>query len=214
MTEEKNQWKLYKRYYTLQEKVSGARKSFWNAYRRCNYETDPSYKNYGARGIKMLFQSSDELIKDIGPRPSPKYTLDRVNNDGNYEVGNVRWGTRRRQAKNRRKKVADGVRPSPEQLEEATRMGRLGAHLRHHLYKDVYKPLTCEFCRTGANPRKNFVCKPATTETLRALERMEPDVEPTGPLTELEDEAAIASETPTSETPVGDWVWLAMGCGA
>lgn len=70
----------------------------------------PSYKDYryyGGRGITLhepwheFARFRDDLDRLLGPRPEGM-TLDRVNNDGNYEPGNVRWATRAQQAQNRR----------------------------------------------------------------------------------------------------------------
>jgi hypothetical protein len=77
----------------------------WEAMRRrCSKPSDPSYKNYGARGISVCERWLDygNFLADMGKRPTPKHTLDRTNNDGNYEPGNCHWATRSEQAKNRR----------------------------------------------------------------------------------------------------------------
>lgn len=82
----------------------------WAAYRdarkRCNCPTDIAYRKwYGCRGIKFLFPSFKSFFNEVGPRPSKAHSLDRINNDGNYEPGNVRWATRSEQSKNRRKLI-------------------------------------------------------------------------------------------------------------
>lgn len=69
---------------------------------RCNNPNNPRYTNYGGRGIKCLLRTWQEIINSIGPRPGINYSIDRINNDGNYELGNIRWATSKQQANNRR----------------------------------------------------------------------------------------------------------------
>lgn len=72
---------------------------------RCYNPLDKSYKNYGGRGIKVCqrwLESFDTFILDMGNRKSPKHSLDRINNDGNYEPSNCRWATRTEQSNNQR----------------------------------------------------------------------------------------------------------------
>lgn len=78
----------------------------WSAMKaRCYTPTNPKFKHYGARGIKVCEQwlhSFETFYHDMGPKPSPHHTIDRENNDGNYEPGNCRWATPTQQAGNRR----------------------------------------------------------------------------------------------------------------
>lgn len=72
--------------------------------RRCYGENSTSFKYYGARGIQVCsrWDSFDLFLEDVGPKPSPQHSLDRIDADGNYEPSNVRWATPYEQIHNRR----------------------------------------------------------------------------------------------------------------
>ena len=69
---------------------------------RCTNPNSQRWYTHGSRGIKMKFESFDEFYAHIGPRPSKDYSLERIDNDGHYEPGNVKWATRSEQQLNKR----------------------------------------------------------------------------------------------------------------
>jgi len=76
----------------------------WSMMRqRCLNPNFPKYPRYGARGITICSEWDDfwTYVGDVGPCPGPGLTLDRVNNNGNYEPSNIRWATHKQQANNR-----------------------------------------------------------------------------------------------------------------
>ncbi len=76
---------------------------------RCYNPNSTSYQNYGARGVRVhdpWLQSfptfRDWMNENLGPRPTPQHSIDRLRNDGNYEPGNIRWASKSEQLRNRR----------------------------------------------------------------------------------------------------------------
>lgn len=90
-----------------------------NIRQRCLNPANPAYPRYGGRGITLCdrWRYGDGIVEgfqcffeDVGPRPSPAHSIDRIDNDGNYEPGNVRWATNSEQMKNRRPMPRNGTR--------------------------------------------------------------------------------------------------------
>lgn len=75
--------------------------AYRNAYYRCTREKDPRYTSYGERGIEFRFSDFVQFFEDVGFRPSADHSLDRIDTDGHYEPGNVRWAKRKAQARNK-----------------------------------------------------------------------------------------------------------------
>ena len=70
----------------------------WQAmHKRCENEKGPFFKYYGGRGIEFRFKNFAEFIAEVGPRPNPKMQLDRIDNEGHYEIGNIQWTTKSKQ---------------------------------------------------------------------------------------------------------------------
>lgn len=74
---------------------------------RCNNKNDKSYKDYGGRGIKVCrrWNSFQNFLHDMGERPAHGWSIDRINNDGDYTPKNCRWASKATQNENKRKSI-------------------------------------------------------------------------------------------------------------
>jgi len=76
--------------------------AYLNAKSRCAAKSGKAYRNYGSRGIRFLFTSFEQFFAELG-ECAEGITLGRINNDGHYAPGNVRWENRQQQSKNTRR---------------------------------------------------------------------------------------------------------------
>jgi hypothetical protein len=124
-------------------------RTFKSAKARCTNPNSSSWKNYGARGIEFRFTSFETFFAELGPRPKG-LTLDRINNDGHYEPGNVRWATRSEQMYNQRH---DTEAQKKHRRENGRRVYKLhpglALHNRWHVNRSIVNP-NCELCQQAA----------------------------------------------------------------
>ena len=72
---------------------------------RCTNPNNDHFADYGGRGIRICQAWHENFMvfyEDLGSRPGPEYSLERIDNDGNYEPGNCRWATQKQQCRNTR----------------------------------------------------------------------------------------------------------------
>lgn len=95
---------------------------WWDMKQRCTNPNNSRFYKYGGRGISVCERWSrfENFYADMGPRPSPKHSIDRIDNDGNYEPGNCHWATRSEQQHNKGEYRSDHKLP------------RGPAHWTHH----------------------------------------------------------------------------------
>lgn len=99
---------------------------------RCLDKNIEGYISYGGRGIKVCdrwLNSFENFLEDMGERPSPKHSIDRIDNDGNYEPNNCRWATNKEQSCNRRSSFIINYKGKSQTLMEWSEELEMSYHL-------------------------------------------------------------------------------------
>lgn len=110
---------------------------------RCENPKAANYKRYGGRGILVCPRWHDSFlafVEDVGDRPSLDHTIDRIDNDGNYEPGNVRWATKLQQAANRCTSVRLTAFGRTEHVSEWARILGINEHVLYYRIKQGRTP--------------------------------------------------------------------------
>jgi hypothetical protein len=122
-------------------------RTWLNIRNRCTNPRRPDYKYYGGRGIRVCswWDWFVQFEKDMGPHPGPGWTLDREDNNGNYDPDNCRWVTRKTQSQNRNycalnQDMADDIRElysigGIRQVDLAKIYGVTQGHISHILLR-------------------------------------------------------------------------------
>jgi hypothetical protein len=118
------------------------------------------FHNYGGRGISVCERwanSFEAFYEDMGPRPSENHSIDRIDNDGNYEPGNCRWATRKEQGRNTRFNVMieyNGAIRCAAEWAEIFRLSTSNILSRLSLGWSIERALTTPVIK---QPKKNYL---------------------------------------------------------
>jgi hypothetical protein len=111
-----------------------------NMLSRCHCKTNP---RYGGRGIEVCAEWFDfvKFFSDMGEKPSPKHSIERINNNAGYNKGNCRWATAREQARNTSKNIIVSINGEKKCLKDWCSELSLNYDKVHHRVKLGVNPI-------------------------------------------------------------------------
>lgn len=135
---------------------------------RCENPKNKAFKNYGARGISVFPEWHDyaAFLRDMGPAYQSGLTIDRENNDGNYEPGNCRWVTNKVNCRNQQRSIRvewNGALVALNDLSEAHGVRLLTAYSRYRIKGWTLRQ------SLGLDAPPKHIRKPITEETRRLM---------------------------------------------
>lgn len=142
------------KYVTPRHLASNPAWSCWHAMkRRCRNKKNKAFDNYGGRGIRVCerWLNFEFFLSDVGERPSPNHSIDSINNDGNYEPGNVRWSTQKEQCRNKRNNIVVEWQGEKKTLTEWSQILGLNCFT---LFSRFKKGMTTEQLFRQSDPKK------------------------------------------------------------
>ena len=104
--------------------------------KRCNNSNYHQFENYGGRGIAVCesWKEFENFYEDMGPRPSDLHSINRIDNDGNYEPSNCNWATATDQARNKRNNTIKSI----DDANDIRKLYKTGRYTQQEL-ADIYK---------------------------------------------------------------------------
>lgn len=113
--------------------------TWYSMRKRCLSPTDAAYPRYGGRGITICAQWVNDyaqFLADMGPKPSPSHSIDRIDGNGNYEPSNCRWATDEQQCRNQSTSTAFTHNGETKTLTEWAKLYGISIHtLRYRVCK-------------------------------------------------------------------------------
>jgi hypothetical protein len=135
------------------KKPSKIRAAWLGAKKRCFNSNDTGFHYWGGRVITMCDEWKDNFAafaSYLGDAPGPEYSLDRINNNGNYEPGNVRWATRSQQNSNTRPRLRPSNKEKAHLINNHCKRGHEFSPENTYIPPSKPESRQCKTCRRAS----------------------------------------------------------------